>query len=58
VLPPGSVRRIANTSAAERLHTVTIVAHDPGPLPGGFAARVDQGTVVTWDDTDRRVLEG
>ena len=56
VLPPGSVHRIENTSATERLYTVTIMANDPGALPGGFAALVDRGTPVGWDDADRAVL--
>ena len=58
VLPPGSVHRIENTSATERLYTVTIMANDPGALPGGFAALVDKGTPVSWDDADREVLAG
>ena len=56
VLPPGSVHRIENTSATERLYTVTIMANDPGALPGGFAALVDKGTPVGWDDADLEVL--
>ncbi len=44
ILPPGSVHRIVNTSPTERLYTVTIMANDPGALPGGFAALVDRGT--------------
>jgi mannose-6-phosphate isomerase-like protein (cupin superfamily) len=58
ILPPGSVHRIVNTSPSERLYTVTIMANDPGALPGGFAALVDQGAPVTWDADDRAVLEG
>jgi mannose-6-phosphate isomerase-like protein (cupin superfamily) len=56
VLPPGSVHRIENTSATERLYTVTIMAQDAGALPGGFAALVGAGTAVAWDETDRAVL--
>lgn len=56
VLPPGSVHRIENTSATERLYTVTIMANDPGALPGGFAALVDRGTPACWDDADLDVL--
>jgi quercetin dioxygenase-like cupin family protein len=56
VLPPGSVHRIENTSATERLYTVTIMANDLGALPGGFAALVDKGTPVSWEDADRAVL--
>jgi mannose-6-phosphate isomerase-like protein (cupin superfamily) len=58
ILPPGSVHRIVNTSPTERLYTVTIMANDPGALPGGFAALVDQGTSVSWDSADRTVLAG
>jgi mannose-6-phosphate isomerase-like protein (cupin superfamily) len=58
ILPPGSVHRIVNTSPTERLYTVTIMANDPGALPGGFAALVDQGTAVSWDSADRTVLAG
>jgi mannose-6-phosphate isomerase-like protein (cupin superfamily) len=56
VLPPGSVHHIVNTSPTERLYTVTIMARDPGALPGGFAALVDRGTPAAWDDADRAVL--
>jgi quercetin dioxygenase-like cupin family protein len=56
VLAPGSVHRIENTSATERLYTVTIMANDPGALPGGFAALVDKGTPADWDNADREVL--
>jgi quercetin dioxygenase-like cupin family protein len=58
VLPPGSVHRIENTSATERLYTVTIMAEDRGAMPGGFAALVAAGTPVQWDDTDRAALGG
>nr|WTB28210.1 cupin domain-containing protein [Streptomyces sp. NBC_00830]WTB35871.1 cupin domain-containing protein [Streptomyces sp. NBC_00830] len=58
VLPPGSVHRIENTSATERMYTVTVMAEDTGAMPGGFAALVAAGTVSEWDDTDRSVLGG
>jgi len=58
ILPPGSVHRIVNTSTAERLYAVTIMANDAGALPGGFAALVDQGTPVSWDPADRTALAG
>ena len=58
VLPPGSVHQIENTSATEWLYAVTIMANDPGALPGGFAALVDKGTPAGWDNTDRTVLSG
>ncbi|MFB7498808.1 cupin domain-containing protein [Streptomyces sp. NPDC056161] len=56
VLPPGSVHRIENTSATERLYTVTVMAEDGGALPGGFAALVAAGTPTGWDGTDQSVL--
>jgi mannose-6-phosphate isomerase-like protein (cupin superfamily) len=58
ILPPGSVHRIVNTSPAERLYAVTIMASDPGALPGGFAALVDRGTAAPWGPADRTVLGG
>ncbi|MEU4657364.1 cupin domain-containing protein [Streptomyces sp. NPDC023723] len=58
VLPPGSVHRIENTSPAERMYTVTIMAEDGGAMPGGFAALVAAGTPVAWDGADRAVLGG
>jgi mannose-6-phosphate isomerase-like protein (cupin superfamily) len=58
ILPPGSAHRIVNTSPAERLYAVTIMANDAGALPGGFAALVDQGTATAWDDADRTTLAG
>jgi len=58
ILPPGSVHRIVNASATERLYAVTIMAKDSGALPGGFAALVDRGTPVSWDAADRAVLAG
>ena len=58
ILPPGSVHRIVNTSPTERLYTVTIMANDPGALPGGFAALVDRGTPAAWKAADRAVLGG
>ncbi|KAA9166119.1 cupin domain-containing protein [Amycolatopsis acidicola] len=58
VLNPGSTHRIVNTSATERLYTVTIMAEDSGAMPGGFAELVAKGTVVDWDGTDHDVLGG
>lgn len=58
ILPPGSVHRIENTSATERLYTVTIMAEDGGAMPGGFAALVAAGTPLRWDDTDQATLRG
>lgn len=58
ILPPGSVHRIVNTSPAERLYAVTIMAKDSGALPGGFAALVERGAPVSWDPADRAALAG
>jgi mannose-6-phosphate isomerase-like protein (cupin superfamily) len=58
VLPPGSTHRIVNTSATERLYTVTIMVNDAGALPGGFADLVAAGTATSWDAVDRAVLGG
>jgi mannose-6-phosphate isomerase-like protein (cupin superfamily) len=58
ILPPGSVHRIENTSATERLYTVTIMANDRGAMPGGFAALVAAGTPLPWDDADQVALRG
>ena len=56
ILPAGSVHRIVNTSATERMYTVTIMANDDGALPGGFAELVAAGPAAGWDETDRRIL--
>ncbi|MQY25514.1 cupin domain-containing protein [Nocardia aurantia] len=53
VLQPGSAHRIVNTSASERLYTVTVMADD-----GGFAALVAAGTRVPLHTSDIRVLTG
>jgi len=58
ILPAGSIHRIENTSATERMYTVTIMADDHGAMPGGFAELVGAGPRVPWDDTDRAVLGG
>jgi uncharacterized protein YjlB len=58
ILPPGSVHRIENTSATERLYTVTIMTEDQGAMPGGFAALVQAGTPTEWDHSDQAVLRG
>jgi quercetin dioxygenase-like cupin family protein len=58
VLPPGSVHRIQNVSATERMYTVTIMTEDGGAMPGGFAALVGAGVPSRWDATDRAALEG
>ncbi|TIC85445.1 cupin domain-containing protein [Nocardioides sp. GY 10127] len=53
VLQPGSQHRILNTSATERLHTLTVMAND-----GGFARLVTDGTPVPLDAEDRAALLG
>jgi mannose-6-phosphate isomerase-like protein (cupin superfamily) len=58
LLHPGSVHRIENTSASERMYAVTIMVNDSGALPGGFAALVADGTSAAWDDQDLAVLGG
>ena len=56
ILPAGSTHRIENTSAEERLYTVTIMGNDAGALPGGFARLVNAGSAAGWDERDRAVL--
>lgn len=51
VLPPGSVHQIVNTSATDRLYTITIMAPDEG-----FAALVERGPAVRLDPEDLAVL--
>jgi quercetin dioxygenase-like cupin family protein len=56
ILRPGSVHRIENISASQRMYAVTIMVNDDGALPGGFAALVSRGLPRTWDDADRSAL--
>ncbi|RDI56016.1 cupin domain-containing protein [Nocardia mexicana] len=51
ILQPGSEHRIVNTSATDRLYTITVMADD-----GGFAALVDGGAPVTLSPGDIRTL--
>ncbi|GGM81494.1 cupin domain-containing protein [Dactylosporangium sucinum] len=51
VLQPGSEHRIVNTSATERLYTITVMAKD-----NGFAKLVTDGTPVGLSHEDRRAL--
>ncbi|PFG34397.1 cupin domain-containing protein [Sanguibacter antarcticus] len=51
ILQPGSEHRIINTSATERLTTITIMAND-----GGFAQLVTDGTPVPLTAADLGVL--
>ncbi|KGM09158.1 cupin domain-containing protein [Cellulomonas bogoriensis] len=53
VLQPGSEHRIFNTSATDRLYTITVMAND-----GGFSALVTGGTPVELTAEDRAVLLG
>jgi mannose-6-phosphate isomerase-like protein (cupin superfamily) len=51
ILQPGSEHRIVNTSATERLYTITVMAAD-----NGFAGLVTGGTPADLTATDRDVL--
>lgn len=52
-LMPGSVHRIVNLSATDRLYTLTIMHTD-----GGFAALIESGPCVDLDAADLAVLRG
>ncbi|OUZ11957.1 cupin [Aeromicrobium sp. PE09-221] len=57
VLPPGSVHHIQNTSATERLYTVTVMATDnEGSMADGFEALVTNGTPTLLDETDKATI--
>lgn len=57
VLPAGSVHTIRNTSATERLYTVTIMAVDnEGSMPEGFEHLVVSGTPTTLDEQDKAAV--
>lgn len=47
ILAPGSEHRIINTSATDRLYTITVMAND-----GGFAKLVTDGTEVPLTSED------
>ena len=51
VLPAGSTHRIVNTSATERLYTITVMAPDEG-----FAAMIEAGEPADLDAADLAVL--
>jgi quercetin dioxygenase-like cupin family protein len=53
VLPEGSVHHIVNTSATDRLYTITVMAND-----GGFSDLITTGPVAEFDDADLAVLSG
>ncbi|MDQ1679986.1 MAG: hypothetical protein QOI42_845 [Frankiaceae bacterium] len=50
-LPVGSRHRITNTSADERMYTLTVMANDDG-----FADLIERGPVAPLDDADLAVL--
>lgn len=57
ILTKGSVHKIRNTSATERLYTVTIMTVDnEGSMPHGFEHLVAAGTPTTLDDEDKAAL--
>jgi mannose-6-phosphate isomerase-like protein (cupin superfamily) len=51
VLPATSVHRIENTSATERLYTLTVMEND-----GGFADLISTGPEAVLDEQDAAVL--
>jgi len=51
VLPAGSTHRIVNTSATERLYTITVMSPD-----AGFAALIEAGRPAPLDADDLAVL--
>lgn len=51
VLPMGSVHHITNSSATDRLYTLTVMADD-----GGFAELIETGPVAALDAADLTVL--
>jgi mannose-6-phosphate isomerase-like protein (cupin superfamily) len=51
VLPATSVHHIVNSSATERLYTITVMEHD-----GGFADLILTGPEAALDDADAAVL--
>lgn len=51
VLQPGSVHRIVNDSATERLYTLTVMQED-----GGFAELITSGPRADLDEADLAVL--
>jgi mannose-6-phosphate isomerase-like protein (cupin superfamily) len=55
VLPAGSEHRIVNSSATDRLYTLTVMADDTGE---GFARLIEAGPEAELDDADLAVLQG
>lgn len=59
VLPKGSVHKIHNTSATDRLYAVTIMTVDnEGSMPEGFEHLVVSGTPTVFDEADREAFFG
>lgn len=56
ILPAGSVHRIRNTSDDERMYAVTVMANDPGSMPGGFAKLVTDGIAAPVDEIDLNTI--
>lgn len=51
VLPPTSVHHIVNSSATERLYTITVMENDHG-----FADLILTGPAASFDEQDAAVL--
>ena len=58
ILPEGSVHRIENTSATERMYAVTVMALDAGAMAGAFAKLVSDGVPEPMDSIDLTTLFG
>lgn len=57
VLPKGSVHQIRNTSATERLYTVTIMSVDnEGSMQHGFEDLVVSGSPTVLDEDDKAAI--
>jgi mannose-6-phosphate isomerase-like protein (cupin superfamily) len=56
VLAEGSVHRIENSSATERMYALTVMATDAGAMDGGFAELVSKGLAEPMDSLDLTTL--
>lgn len=57
VLPAGSVHTIRNTSATERLYTVTVMSADhEGSMEHGFEHLVASGTPTVLEEEDKAAI--
>lgn len=57
ILPKGSVHKIRNTSATDRLYTVTIMTvDDEGSMADGFEHLVVNGTPTVLDENDKAAI--